>query len=101
MIETEKQDSGAQFIFGDPSADLYFSSRHLMNQSAFYCLSSSPSISGLALHQWSYKYVRNVARFPLVCPPHKQTRFPYAMKEKNQTLRKKKLYSARAILRAD
>ena len=89
LIKTEKQDSGAQFILGDPSADISFTSRHLMNQSTFYCLSSSPNISGLALHQWSYKYVKKVARFPLVCPPHKQTRFPYAMKEKNQTLKKK------------
>ena len=35
LIKTEKQDSGAQFILGDPGADLYFSSRHLMNKSAF------------------------------------------------------------------
>ena len=26
-------------------------------------LNSSPEVSGLALHQWSYKYVRIVARF--------------------------------------
>ena len=34
LIKTEKQDSGAHFILGDPGADLYFSSRHLMNKSA-------------------------------------------------------------------
>ena len=29
-------------------------------------LSSSPNVSGLAPHQWTYKYVRIVARFELI-----------------------------------
>ena len=69
LIKTEKQDSGAQFILGDPGADLYFSSRHLMNKSAFLWYEFLSKRFSLTLHQRSYKCVRNVARFPLVCPP--------------------------------
>ena len=37
---------------------------------------TSPNVSGLALHQWSYRYVRNVARFAAIRHERKKINTP-------------------------